>query len=242
MNKVEVCGIEFDDLSIPEAVERALWLMEEARSVIAVTPNAEIVLKAQNNKALRKAIRRAELVLPDGSGVILASKLQGKPLHHRVPGIDFCSALLARMAESEQRVFLLGAAAGVADEAAVRLAQRYPGLVIAGTHDGYFDPEEGFDVIEQINASAPDLLIVCLGSPKQEIWMLRHAERLLVGLMIGLGGALDVYAGRKERAPETWRRLGMEWLYRLIREPKRLGRVLRLPAIFAIAFFRRIFK
>ena len=242
MSRVEVCGVEFDDLSIPEAVERALWLMEEGRSVMAVTPNAEILLEARKNKALRAAIRAAELVLPDGAGVVLASRLQGKPLRARVPGIDFCSALLARMAEQEQRVYLLGAAAGVAEEAGERLAERYPGLVIAGTHDGYFEAEEGFDIVEEINASAPDLLIVCLGSPKQELWMHRNAERLLVGLMIGLGGTLDVYSGRKERAPERWRRLGLEWLYRLVKDPKRLGRVLRLPAIFVIAFFRRIFK
>ena len=237
-----VCGVEFDDLSIREAVERALWLMEEGRSVMAVTPNAEIVLEARRNEGLREAIRAAELVLADGSGVILASRLQGTPLRRRVPGIDFCSALLARMAENGQRVFLLGAVPGVAEEAGEKLRERYPGLVVAGTHDGYFDAEESAELVEQINASAPDLLIVCLGSPKQELWMLRNAERLLVGLMIGLGGTLDVYAGHKERAPESWRRLGIEWLYRLIKDPKRIGRVLRLPMIFVLALFRRFFK
>ena len=242
MSRVEVCGVEFDDLSIQEAVERALWLMEEGRSVMAVTPNAEIVLEARKNKALRAAIRASELVLADGTSVVIASRLQGKPLHHRVPGIDFCSALLARMAELQQRVFLLGAVPGVAEEAGEKLAARYPGLVIAGTHDGYFDAGENYDLIERINASAPDLLIVCMGSPKQEIWMHRHAEQLLVGMMIGLGGTLDVYAGRVQRAPESWRRLGLEWLYRLIKEPRRFLRVIRLPAIFAMAFFRRIFK
>ena len=216
--------------------------MEEARSVIAVTPNAEIVLEAQRNRALRAVIRSAELVLADGTGVLQASRLQGKPLHHRVPGIDFCSALLARMAELGQRVFLLGGVEGVAEEAGERLSARYPGLVIAGTHNGYFDAEESYELIEQINAAAPDLLIVCLGSPKQEIWMKRCQERLLVGMMIGLGGTLDVYAGRVKRAPERWRSLGLEWLYRLLHEPKRLRRVLRLPAIYALALFRRLVK
>ena len=242
MSRVEVCGIEFDDLSIREAVEKALWLMEEARSVIAVTPNAEIVLEAQRNRALRAVIRSAELVLADGTGVLQASRLQGKPLHHRVPGIDFCSALLARMAELGQRVFLLGGVEGVAEEAGERLSARYPGLVIAGTHNGYFDAEESYELIEQINAAAPDLLIVCLGSPKQEIWMKRCQERLLVVMMFGLGGTLDVYAGRVKRAPERWRSLGLEWLYRLLHEPKRLRRVLRLPAIYALALFRRLVK
>ena len=242
MSRVEVCGIEFDDLSIQEAVEHALWLMEEGRSVIAVTPNAEIVLKARKNKTLRSVLRSAELVLADGAGVVQASRIQGKPLHHRVPGIDFCSALLARMAELGQRVFLLGGVEGVAEEAGNRLAARYPGLVIAGTHNGYFDAEQSYAIIEQINASAPDLLIVCLGSPKQELWMKRSADRLLVGMMIGLGGTLDIYSGRVERAPENWRRLGLEWLYRLIREPRRIRRVIGLPAIYAVALFRRLFK
>lgn len=242
MSRVEVCGVEFDDLSIREAVERALWLMEEGRSVIAVTPNAEIVLEAQKNRALRSVLRSAELVLADGTGVLHASRIQGKPLHHRVPGIDFCSALLARMAELGQRVFLLGGVEGVAAEAGERLAARYPGLVIAGTHNGYFNAEESYALIEQINAAAPDLLIVCLGSPKQELWMQRHAEQLLLGLMIGLGGTLDVYSGRVQRAPERWRSLGLEWLYRLIKQPRRLGRMLRLPAIYALALLRRLFK
>lgn len=242
MSRVEVCGVEFDDLSIREAVERALWLMEEGRSVIAVTPNAEIVLEARKNHALRAVLRSAELVLADGIGVLQAARIQGKPLHHRVPGIDFCSALLARMAELGQRVFLLGGVGGVAEEAGERLAARYPGLVIAGTHNGYFDAEESYALIEQINAAAPDLLVVCLGSPKQELWMKRCQERLLVGMMIGLGGALDVYAGRVLRAPERMRRMGLEWLYRLIKEPRRLRRVIRLPAIYALAFFRRLFK
>lgn len=242
MSRVEVCGIEFDDLSIPEAVERALWLMEEARSVIAVTPNSEIVLKAQKDRALRAVLRSADLTLADGAGVVHAARIQGKPLRHRVPGIDFCSALLARMAELGQRVFLLGGVEGVAEDAARNLSARFPGLVIAGTHHGYFDAEENTALIEQINASAPDLLIVCLGSPKQELWMKRCQERLLVGMMIGLGGTLDVYSGRVERAPEGFRRFGLEWLYRLVREPRRIGRVLRLPAIYALALYRRLFK
>lgn len=242
MSRVEVCGVEFDDLSIQEAVERALWLMEEARSVIAVTPNAEIVLEAQRNRALRSVIRSAELVLADGTGIIHASRIQGTPLHHRSAGIDFCSALLARMSELGQRVFLLGGVEGVAEEAGKRLEARYPGLVIAGTHNGFFNAEESYTLIEQINAASPDLLIVCLGSPKQELWMKRCRERLLVGMMIGLGGTLDVYSGRVERAPERWRRLGLEWLYRLIREPRRFRRIVRLPAIYAVALFRRLFK
>ncbi len=242
MSRVEVCGIEFDDLSIREAVERALWLMEEARSVIAVTPNAEIVLRAQSDRELRSVIRSAELVLADGTGVLHASRIQGKPLRHRVPGIDFCSALLARMAELGQRVFLLGGVEGVAAEAGERLAARYPGLVIAGTHNGYFNAEESYELIEQINAAAPDLLIVCLGSPKQELWMKRCQERLLVGMMIGLGGTLDVYSGRVERAPERLRRMGLEWLYRLVKEPRRFRRMIRLPAIYAVALWRRLFK
>ena len=125
-------------------------------------------------------------------------------------------------------MYLLGAKPLVAEAAAEKLTQTYPGIVIAGTNDGYFTDD--VPVIEKINAASPDFLMVCLGAPKQELWMSANAGRLSCGLMAGLGGSLDVLAGNVQRAPETWRRLGLEWLYRVIKEPKRLGRVMKLPA------------
>ena len=240
MNRIDVLGIEFDNTDILEAVERAIRLMEERRHAYVVTPNPEIILESQKNEKLASAVKSADMVLPDGVGVIYASHILGTPIKNRIPGIDFASALMARISENGRKVFLLGAKPGVAELAAERLAERYPGLVICGVNDGYFEEEDTEFIIEKINSASPDLVLVCLGSPKQEIWMKNNAELLDAGLLIGLGGALDVYAGVVERAPRKWRSMGLEWLYRLIREPKRIKRMVKLPGVIVAAAWRRI--
>ena len=128
----------------------------------------------------------------------------------------------------------------MAELAAERLTERYPGLEICGVNDGYFAQEDNELVLEKINALSPDLILVCLGAPRQEIWMKNNAELLNAGLMIGLGGAMDVYAGVVERAPRKWRKLGLEWLYRLIKEPRRVKRMIKPPGILFAALWRRI--
>lgn len=228
MSRIDVLGVSFDDLTMDEAVEIALGFMQERRACYACTPNPEIVMAAKGDAALRAALSGAELVLADGVGITKVAAMLGTPLKSRVPGIDFASNVISRLAQRGGSVYLLGAKPLVAEAAAEKLTQTYPGIVIAGTNDGYFTDDA--PVIEKINAARPDFLMVCLGSPKQELWMSANAGRLSCGLMAGLGGSLDVLAGNVQRAPETWRRLGLEWLYRVIKEPKRLGRVMKLPA------------
>ena len=228
MSRIDVLGVSFDDLTMDEAVEIALGFMQERRACYACTPNPEIVMAAKGDAALRAALSGAELVLADGVGITKAAAMLGTPLKSRVPGIDFASNVISRLAQRGGSVYLLGAKPLVAEAAAEKLTQTYPGIVIAGTNDGYFTDDA--PVIEKINAASPDFLMVCLGSPKQELWMSANAGRLSCGLMAGRGGSLDVLAGNVQRAPETWRRLGLEWLYRVIKEPKRLGRVMKLPA------------
>ena len=228
MSRIDVLGVSFDDLTMDEAVEIALGFMQERRACYACTPNPEIVMAAKGDAALRAALSGAELVLADGVGITKAAAMLGTPLKSRVPGIDFASNVISRLAERGGSVYLLGAKPLVAEAAAEKLTQTYPGIVIAGTNDGYFTDDA--PVIEKINAASPDFLMVCLGSPKQELWMSANAGRLSCGLMAGLGASLDGLAGNVQRAPETWRRLGLEWLYRVIKEPKRLGRVMKLPA------------
>lgn len=228
MSRIDVLGVSFDDLTMDEAVEIALGFMQERRACYACTPNPEIVMAAKGDAALRAALSGAELVLADGVGITKAAAMLGTPLKSRVPGIDFASNVISRLDQRGGSVYLLGAKPLVAETAAEKLTQTYAGIVIAGTNDGYFTDDA--PVIEKINAASPDFLMVCLGSPKQELWMSANAGRLSCGLMAGLGGSLDVLAGNVQRAPETWRRLGLEWLYRVIKEPKRLGRVMKLPA------------
>ena len=159
--------------------------------------------------------------------MVYAAKILGCPLKERVPGIDFATGLLARLEVSGQRLFLLGAKPGVAEQAAANLKEQYPNLVICGTNDGYF--QDSTPVVEKIRAAGADVVFVCLGAPKQERWMARYGPDTGAHLMVGLGGVLDVYAGNVKRAPEIWQKRGMEWLYRLIRQPSRIGRMAKLP-------------
>ena len=230
MTKTQLFGIPFDDGSREEAVSAALSLIERKQTAVAVTPNPEIVMKAARDPELMEALVTADLVLPDGVGLVWASRILGRPLRCRLPGIDLASALLAELAERSGSVFLLGAKPSVARLAGDRLLHQYPGLRIAGTHHGYFSPREEAALLEEIRGARPELLLVCLGSPRQELWMSRHRADLSGVLMIGLGGALDVFSGRLHRAPRSWRRLGLEWLFRLLQEPRRIARVIRLPA------------
>jgi len=231
--RTEILGVGYDDVTMAEAVERGLELMAERKAAYVVTPNPEIIMLARENTALVSAIADASLVLADGVGVTIGAKILGTPMKARVPGIDFASNLMAEMAHREMSIFLFGAKPGVAEKAAENLSEKYPGLRIVGVNDGYFKDDAA--IIEKINEAKPDFLFVCLGAPKQEIWMQTNAAKLDVGLMAGLGGCMDVYAGNVQRAPERWQKMGLEWLYRLLKEPSRIGRMMKLPKfVFAV--------
>ncbi len=232
--RIDVLGVEFDNLTLAEAVDRAQALAGGEGFHYVVTPNPEIVMTAQKDPAFQKVLSGADLVLPDGIGVIKAAAILGRPLKERVPGIDVAVALMGRMAGSGTRLFLLGAKPGVAEVAAEKLRAAYPGLQICGTHDGYF--QDDAPVVEAIRAARAEVVFVCLGAPKQEFWMARNGPETGAKLMLGLGGVLDVFAGAVERAPERWQRMGLEWLYRLIREPSRIGRMARLPLFLVQAY------
>lgn len=225
--RIDVLGVAFDNVTLDEAVDRAMALLEQEGPHMAATPNPEIVQCAQKDKELSDILARADLVLPDGIGVIQAAKILGRPLKGRVPGIDFATALMARMAETGRRLFLLGAAPSVAEQAAANLQADHPGLVVCGVHDGYFKEDE--PVVQEIRDARADVVFVCLGFPKQEKWIAAHGGETGARLLIGLGGSLDVFAGKVERAPEQFQKLGLEWLYRLMKQPSRIGRMAKLP-------------
>ena len=225
--RIDVMGVGFDSLTMDEAVARARDLMAERRAAYVVTPNPEIVMLCRDDPAAMQAVQGADLVLPDGIGVIYGAKILGTPLRAKLPGIDFASALMAQMGQEGKSVFLLGAKPGVADAAAEKMRERFPGLVIAGTNDGYFQDDD--PVVEKINAAQPDLLLVCLGAPKQEKWMAQYGAATGAKLLLGLGGSLDVFAGVAQRAPEFYCKHNLEWFYRLIKNPSRAGRMMKLP-------------
>lgn len=225
--RINIMGVDFDSLTLSEAVDRAEALISERRAAYVVTPNPEIVMTCWENPDAMEAVLNADLVLPDGVGVVYGAKILGTPLKGKLPGIDFAAELMRRMASRGGRVYLLGAKPGVAEMAGLRMQEQFPGLIVCGTHDGYF--QEDAPIIEEINALQPDLLLVCLGAPKQELWMRRNRPVMKVGLMAGLGGSLDVFAGTVKRAPALFQRLGLEWFYRLIKEPWRFKRMMKLP-------------
>ena len=236
--RTDVLGVGFDGLTLPEAVERAQALMADGGTHYVVTPNPELVQLAGREAAFRDALNAADLVLPDGVGVIYAAKLLGRPLKGRVPGIDFAWALCGALAESGKRLYLLGARPGVAEQAAENLKKAHPGLEVCGVQDGYF--QESGPVAEAIRAAGADVVFVCLGAPKQELWMAEYGAKSGAGLLVGLGGSLDVFAGQVKRAPERWQRLGLEWLYRLVKQPSRIGRMAKLPLFLLSAVGARL--
>jgi len=230
--RTEVLSVGFDNLTMVEAVSLALDEIQSQGGGYVVTPNPEIVWLCRENPDFAKLVSEARLVLADGVGITLGAKILGRPLKGRVPGIDFASALFAEMAQGSGSVFLYGAKPGVAARAGENLKAQYPGLKVSGTMDGYGDPELAAETIRE---AQPDLLLVCLGAPRQEQWMAKYQGTLGVSLMAGLGGALDVFAGEVERAPVGWQKLGLEWLYRLLKDPRRIKRMIKLPLfLFAV--------
>ena len=236
--KTDILGVGINDLTLAEAIDAGTGLMERPGFHYVVTPNPEFILAAKKDQSFRDILNGADLALPDGIGVVYAAKILGRPLKGRAPGVDFAQGLMTRMAQSGQALYLLGAKPGVAEQAAENLRKAHPGLRICGTHDGYF--KEDKPVVEAIQAAKADVVFVCLGAPKQELWMAKNGPLTGAKLAVGLGGCLDVFAGNVQRAPEGWQKAGLEWLYRLIKEPSRIGRMAKLPLILVDALGARL--
>ncbi|MCI8650830.1 MAG: WecB/TagA/CpsF family glycosyltransferase [Oscillospiraceae bacterium] len=236
--KTNILGVGIDDLTLNEAIDAGMAFLEQDTFHYVVTPNPEFILSAKKDAVFRTILNQADLALADGIGVVYSAKILGRPLKGRAPGVDFAQGLMTRMAHTGQALFLLGAKPGVAEAAAENLRKAYPGLNICGTHDGYF--KEDGPVIDAIRAAKADVVFVCLGAPKQEFWMTENGPKTGAKLAVGLGGCLDVFAGNVQRAPEVWQKAGLEWLYRLIKEPSRIGRMAKLPLVLVDAFGARL--
>ncbi len=205
-----------------------------------VTLNGALLVQAARDQHLRDLVNGAALVTADGIGVVVAARILGVSLPERVAGIDLAVALCGQAASSRHRLFLLGGAPGVAQAAADALRARHPTLQIVGAHDGFFSSEEEAGVCAQIRAARPDMLLVALGAPRQEWWMRQWSAALGVPVSVGVGGTFDVLAGRVPRAPRWMQRIGLEWLYRMVREPRRWSVVRTIPPLFLLALRERL--
>lgn len=237
--RIEVLGIPVDVTTMADAVQHVEGYIARREACLVVTANAEMIMRAQEDAELADIMRQAQLVVPDGAGVVWAARHQGRPLPERVAGYDLAQQLMKRAAIQQYRVFLLGAAPDVVEKAKKTAESWYPGIQIVGTYHGYFGEAEEENIVAMIQAAKPDILFAALGVPRQEKWLKRLQEILAVPVCIGVGGTLDVMAGTVKRAPLWMQKAGLEWSYRLLRQPQRVIRMMALPRFVGKVIFAK---
>ncbi len=223
-NRADILGSLVDEVDYDQAMKAITAFVAGRQGALIITANAEIIYQASEMPEYREMINQAELVTPDGIGTVWAGRHLGYSFRERVTGIDLIFKICAEAIYRGWSLYLLGAAPGVAERAAGVLRQSYPGLIICGTRDGFFKPDEEADVVTEITSAQPDILLVAMGAPRQEMWISCHREELGVPVYMGVGGSFDVISGQKKRAPQWIIRLHLEWFFRLLQEPSRLKR------------------
>lgn len=236
-----ILDVPTDVVTLAGAVSWAQEKLNQDRPHFIASVNPEICLSARRNSELRAALLAADLRIPDGIGIVLASRLCGGQLRERVTGIDLMEELVALAAAEGKKIFLFGAAEGVAAAAASKLRDRYPSLLVAGTVHGYLPQAADEDIAGKIAASGADLVFVALGSPRQELFVAKYGVASGAKVLMVVGGSFDVLSGRLRRAPLLYRRLGLEWFFRLIQQPRRILRVRIMPMFLAAVTQQRLF-
>lgn len=227
--KVSILDVMVDSVTMKEAVNAVERMIEEKKNALVATANAEMIMMTLKDRELKDILNHADLVVPDGAGTVWAARHLGFHMPERVAGFDLVQKLLARAPQKGLKIFFFGAAPGVAHKAKAAAEKKYPGISVVGVRDGYFKEAEEADIVEEIRRAHPDLLLVALGVPRQEKWIKKHLLALGVPVAIGVGGTFDVMAGIVKRAPVWMQRAKIEWLYRGVLQPKRIGRLMALP-------------
>ncbi len=230
--RLRILGVAVDVVTLSDTLGLIDSFVAEGTPHQVITANALMILAAQSNPELMDAFSAADLVVPDSAGVDWAARRLGRPLPQKVPGVELVEHLCRRATAKGWNVYFLGAAPGVAAQTSVELRRNNPGLRVSGAVSGYFSEQQEADVIRNVVEASPDLLFVALNVPRQEIWLRANLPRLKAKVVIGVGGSFDVISGRLRRAPRWMQMAGLEWLYRLCQEPRRIGRMLGLP-VFA---------
>lgn len=230
MDKVNILGAFVDKCNVEQATDKIMEMINGGQKCGYVfTPNSEILMQAYRDKEFCDILNTASLLTADGIGVIYASKILKNPIAERCAGFDITCRLFEKMAPEGKTVYLFGSKPGVAEKAKQNIESKYSGVKVVGFSDGYFDEQKEKQIIEDINTKKPDVLLVCLGAPKQEKWIYAHKNELDVKVCLGVGGTMDVLSGESERAPEFYIKHNIEWLYRLVSQPTRIGRMMDLP-------------
>ncbi|SHJ61980.1 WecB/TagA/CpsF family glycosyltransferase [Paramaledivibacter caminithermalis] len=225
----KIYGSPIDIVTMESAFERFKQLLDRSAFSFICTPNTEIIMSARNDEKLIEALKSSDMNIPDGIGLIIASKIHKLGLITRVTGIDLMGEILKFCNYSRKSIYILGGKPGVAEMAVYNIKEKFPNIDVKGYRHGYFKKEEEKDIIENINNLSPDILFVALGVPKQEMFMYGYRKDLNVKVALGVGGCVDIWAGTTKRAPKIFRILGLEWFYRLIKEPWRFKRMMVLP-------------
>ncbi|MFH0769811.1 MAG: WecB/TagA/CpsF family glycosyltransferase [Candidatus Peregrinibacteria bacterium] len=233
-SRVHLLGVPIDAVTFPAAIAAIRGFLENSRQHHVMTPNSEMLVEATKNSDFLSVLRATSLNLPDSFGIVLMSRLRGQPLPGRVSGVDVSSELL-RSLTREHPVFLLGAAPGIAEKVALRMQQENPNLKIVGVYAGSPREEDSQVILAMIRASAPHLLLVAFGAPLQDLWISRHIKEMpSVRIAMGVGGTFDFLAGVRKRAPAWMQKSGLEWLFRLLREPRRIRRIFNAVVVFPL--------
>jgi N-acetylglucosaminyldiphosphoundecaprenol N-acetyl-beta-D-mannosaminyltransferase len=243
--RISILDIPFDKFIHKEAFSlvKAHLKNPNTKAFFIATPNPEMLLEARKNEYFKKTLQSTDLNIADGSGILLASKILGNPLPERVTGVDFMLSICRESVNMGAKIFLLGAQEGIAEKAKEKLEGQFPGISIVSTYSGSPDPINEQKICSLINESGADILFVAFGAPKQELWLARNLENLpKIKITMGVGGAFDFIAGVRKRAPVWMRKLWLEWLFRLIQEPKRLKRIFNATVKFPLVFLRNLYS
>jgi N-acetylglucosaminyldiphosphoundecaprenol N-acetyl-beta-D-mannosaminyltransferase len=239
LEKILILGIPVHRITMQEALLQIEKFIRSKKSHLVITLGTEMVVAARKNHELQRLIHSASLVVPDGGGLLWASRRLGKPLPEKVAGIELVEKLCALSGEKNWKLFFLGGKPGIAEKTVLHLKEKFPNLNVAGFYHGYFKDEE---VLPLLQSAKPDILFAGLGFPKQEQWLSKHLEALQIPVGIGVGGSFDVLSGNLKRAPAFFLRLNLEWLFRFLQEPRRFKRILSIPLFMLLIWKEKLCK
>ncbi len=238
--KTKILDLEFDSYTMEEVIEIANEFLNNGKANYIVTPNTEMCMVARNDKNFTNILNNADLVIPDGIGIVFASKLNKIKIKERVAGYDFVKSFFVNNKKEKLKVYMLGSKPGVTDKAKKNIEKEFKKVEIVGHRDGYFKEEDEKDIVKEISNLKPDLLLVALGMKKQENFIFKYKDMLNSKVCIGVGGSIDVFAGEVKRAPEIFIKLNLEWFYRLLKQPSRFFRMLSLPKFILVVIIEKL--